>query len=234
MWGYFCNDAGSAGASCTLAKGPTATAPTATWTASTAYTVGQVILDPTGNVQRVTVAGTSGTTAPTFATTPGTTTPDNTVTWTDFGTAAQYQASYSATWAPPVITVPTGQDLTIKLTNNLSFQPPTPAGGTAPPANAVPTSLVIVGQLGGGLGTVGATCATGGGTCTPSPAHAQQGVTWPIANTVGGGNPAFTPPPQGSGVQSFGTEVAAGAPTSLCWGVCGTPGAACQPASQTG
>src|SRR5882757_5806880 len=45
-------------------------------------------------------------------------------------------------WSPVVITVPTGTDLTINLTNNLSF-----AGG------AIPTSLVIVGQLGGGLGT---------------------------------------------------------------------------------
>ncbi len=42
-------------------------------------------------------------------------------------------------WSPVVITVPTGSPLTINLTNNL------PAG--------VPTSLVIVGQLGGGLGT---------------------------------------------------------------------------------
>src|SRR6267143_4235736 len=45
-------------------------------------------------------------------------------------------------WSPVVITVPTGQGLTINLTNSLSF-----AGGSK-----VPTSLVIVGQLGGGLG----------------------------------------------------------------------------------
>src|SRR5215468_9259300 len=49
-------------------------------------------------------------------------------------------------WSPIVITVPTGQTLNILLTNNLSF--PTTAG----PYN-VPTSLVIVGQLGGNLGT---------------------------------------------------------------------------------
>ena len=46
-------------------------------------------------------------------------------------------------WSPVVITVPTGQGLQINLTNNLSF-----ANG-----NSVPTSLTIVGQLGGGLGT---------------------------------------------------------------------------------
>src|SRR6266851_5142359 len=44
-----------------------------------------------------------------------------------------------STWSPVVITVPTGQALTINLTNNLPI---------------VPTSLTIVGQLGGGLGTI--------------------------------------------------------------------------------
>ena len=59
-----------------------------------------------------------------------------------------------AGWSPVVITVPTGQGLTINLTNNLSF---TPTGSTP---NPVPTSLVIVGQLGGGLGTPGAFTAS--------------------------------------------------------------------------
>src|SRR6267378_395295 len=49
-----------------------------------------------------------------------------------------------STWSPVVITVPTGQGLTINLTNSLSFLN----------GNSVPTSLVIVGQLGGGLGDV--------------------------------------------------------------------------------
>src|ERR1700736_5352526 len=64
-------------------------------------------------------------------------------------------------WSPVVITVPPG-NLTINLTNSLSF-------GT----NSVPTSLMIVGQSGGGLG--------GAPTKTTSPTHAQQVVTWPIA-----------------------------------------------------
>ncbi len=51
-----------------------------------------------------------------------------------------------STWSPVVITVPTGQILQINLTNNLSFLP---TGGTTP--YNIPTSLVIVGQLGGGL-----------------------------------------------------------------------------------
>jgi hypothetical protein len=101
-----------------------------------------------------------------------------------------------------IITVPTGQDLQINLTNNLSF---TPSGATT--ANTVPTSLMIVGQLGGGLGTTA--------TLTPAPDHsnAQANTTWPIANAGQSGNP----PPQGKRVQSFSTEVAFGATASLTW-----------------
>ena len=103
-----------------------------------------------------------------------------------------------ANWSPVVITVPSGQDLTINLTNNL----PVPPGATT----GIPTSLVIVGQLGGGLG--------GGGTSTPSPDHSNaQQVTWPIASP----GAANTPPAQGPRVQSFSTEVAAGATTALTW-----------------
>ena len=102
-------------------------------------------------------------------------------------------------WSPVAITVPTGQDLTINLTNNLSF-----ANG-----NNVPTSLMIVGQLGGGLG--------GGGTTVASPTHDPLGVSWSTPNTPGGGNPTFIPPAQAPRVQSFGTEVASGATTALTW-----------------
>src|SRR5260370_27247234 len=98
-------------------------------------------------------------------------------------------------WSPVVITVPTGQDLQINLTNNLLFSN----------GNKLPTSLVIVGQLGGGLGNTA--------TTTASPVHAQQQTTWPVA-TAG---PVNNPPPQGPRVQSFSTEVAPGAVTSLTW-----------------
>src|ERR1700676_26484 len=93
-------------------------------------------------------------------------------------------------WTPVVITVPTGQDLQINLTNNLTF-------GT----NSVPTSLVIVGQIGGGLGR--------GATSTASPDHsAGRSQTWPIAsNTPVSGDQL--PPLQGNRVQSFATEVTA-------------------------
>jgi hypothetical protein len=105
-------------------------------------------------------------------------------------------------WSPVVITVPTGAagGLQINLTNNLSF---TPTGATT--ANTVPTSLTIVGQLGGGLGT--------GATATPSPTHDAQGVTWSTANT----GVTNVPPPQGPRVRSLATEVTAGATVSLAW-----------------
>src|SRR5256714_1192602 len=132
-------------------------------------------------------------------------------------------ATTPAGWSPVVITVPTGQDLTINLTNNLSF---TPVGGTA---NTVPTSLVIVGQLGGGLGTTA--------NAVPGPDHTNaQPLTWPIAGDPPGQplSGVGTPARQGPRVQSFSTEVAAvaagtGTATPLCWGVCGTGGPALKP-----
>ena len=78
------------------------------------------------------------------------------------------------TWQPPLITVPGGQPLTITLINKLSFS----GSGT----NTVPTSLVIVGQVGGGLGTVTERATM------PSPPHAAQGTSWP--GTRGGIDPA--------------------------------------------
>ena len=87
-------------------------------------------------------------------------------------------------WSPVVITVPPGA-LTISLTNSL-------------PTSVPETSLVIVGQLGGGLGTTASSVS--------SPPHATQDVTWPIANS----GPTNTPPPQGNRVQSFSTPVAPG------------------------
>ncbi len=124
-------------------------------------------------------------------------------------------AALAGGWSPVVITVPTGQDLQINLTNNLSF-------GATP--NNIPTSLTIVGQLGGGLGT--------GATSTPSPDHTNaQPVTWPIAGNAPGApvTGVGVPPVQGPRVQSFSTEVAAGATANLCWGVCGAGGLALKP-----
>ena len=112
-------------------------------------------------------------------------------------------------WSPVLITVPAGQDLSVTLTNNLSFN-----------GNNIPTSLVIVGQLGGGLGNTAITVA--------SPDHTNaQPLTWPIAGDAPGApvTGVGTPPAQGQRVQSFATEVAVGTPQTLCWGVCGVTGA---------
>jgi len=98
-----------------------------------------------------------------------------------------------------VITVPTGQDLQINLTNNLSF-----IGGN------IPTSLVIVGQLGAGLGTAA--------TSTPARSHQR-----PADHLADRRRPPVrhggvgTPPVQGTRVQSFSTEVVVGTPGNLCW-----------------
>ncbi len=118
-------------------------------------------------------------------------------------------------WSPVVITVPAGQDLQVNLTNNLSF-------GSTP--NNIPTSLVIVGQLGGGLGTTA--------TTTASPDHTNaQPLTWPIAGDAPGAplTGVGIPPTQGPRVQSFSTEVAVGTPASLCWGACGAGAPALKP-----
>ncbi len=96
-----------------------------------------------------------------------------TVTLT-FGGGTGAVAAASPAWSPVVITVPSGQGLTINLKNNLTFTPPTGA------ANTIPTSIVIVGQVGGGLG--------GAPTTTPSPSHvnAQGCVSWFIASNAPG------------------------------------------------
>ncbi len=112
-------------------------------------------------------------------------------------TCAALNSSVGTGWAPVVITVPSGQSLTVNLTNSLSF---TAGTGT----NTIPTSLTIVGQVGGGLGTP---------SSVASPSHADLTVTWPTAGAPG----SFVPPPQGARVQSFATEVAAGATTALTW-----------------
>ncbi len=110
-------------------------------------------------------------------------------------TCAASNPNAAGGWSPVVITVPPGP-LTINLTNNL-------------PGVVPETSLMIVGQLGGGLGDITQR------TTTASPAHGAQSATWPIAGDSTG--PQFTPPLQGARVQSFGTPVAAGVTKALIW-----------------
>jgi hypothetical protein len=106
-------------------------------------------------------------------------------------------------WSPLVITVPylsSGTNLTINLTNSLGN-------------NKIPTSLVIVGQVGGGLEKVIDLVDLTHHTTTTSPTHSGQGVTWPTPNT----GAKSTPPAQLPRVQSFGTEVLAGNTAALTW-----------------
>ncbi|WP_263355069.1 choice-of-anchor D domain-containing protein [Acidicapsa acidisoli] len=165
-----------------------------------AILVATPLLLPTG----VALGQVSLTAAPTAATLPdGSSVPMwgytcGPVTSTPGPTCSALNPNAGGGWSPVVITVPTGTSLTINLTNNLTF-----ANG-----NSVPTSLTIVGQLGGGLGKP---------TTVASPVHPDLGVTWPVAGSPGGGSATFTPPAQGPRVQSFGTEVAAGATTPLIW-----------------
>jgi len=125
-------------------------------------------------------------------------------------TATPAQLAAAAAWSPVVITVPiaaagTATSLTINLTNNLLFTP-TATGATA---NAIPTSIAIVGQVGGGLGTAPVR------TTSPSHATAQECPSWFIAANPPGtactaptaGVTTNTPPVQLNRVQSFGTEV---------------------------
>lgn len=117
-------------------------------------------------------------------------------------TAANGTAQTGTSWQPPVVTIPSGGQLTVTLVNNLNF-------ATSGAPNLIPTSLVIVGQLGGGLG--------GTPVRTASPVHSVQGTTWPAAGGTGPNDPVFTPPAQADRVQSFATEVAAGSSASLVW-----------------
>ena len=125
-----------------------------------------------------------------------------------------------AIWQPPLITVPSGQTLTITLNNQLSF-------ATSGTPNTIPTSLVIVGQVGGGLGAAP--------TTTPSPVHDRQGPTWPASGdpdpvNCAGGSGTNCPPSQPARVQSFSTQVAFGSGAPLCWGpACTTPSPALKP-----
>ncbi len=113
-------------------------------------------------------------------------------------------ASCTTAWAPgPTIVVAAGDSLSINLNNQLP----------------VATSLVILGQMGGGLGTPAR---------MSSPVHAPQTQsTWP---GNGSNTAAFTPPDQAARVTSFAAEVAAGASATLCWGsACTTPTPALKP-----
>jgi hypothetical protein len=103
--------------------------------------------------------------------------------------------SCTTSWAPgPTIVATAGTSLQIALTNSLP----------------VPTSLVVPGQLGGGLGAP---------SKMASPVHSGQNfTTFPNNVPVNtGGGPAFVPPTQAPRVRSFGAEVSAADTVTLTW-----------------
>jgi hypothetical protein len=195
---------------------PTVTITPATGNTPTTPAAATAIIDPLSGAVvgfNVTSHGAGYTAAPTVALSGG-------------GGGGAVAASGLA-WSPVVITVPYGTTggLKINLTNNLSFTPSlTPTGATSTTTvNNIPTSIVIVGQMGGGLG------AAPTRTLSPSHADAQGCPSWFIAAQPPGtpctapiAGASGTPPTQLERVQSMGTEVAAVAPgtvssTSLTW-----------------
>jgi uncharacterized repeat protein (TIGR01451 family) len=139
-------------------------------------------------------------------------------------TCAAANPNAAGSWSPVVITVPYNTsgptNLTISLTNGLTF--PTSSG-----ANTLPTSLVIVGQLGGGLEL---TVPGQHHTTSTSPVHAPQGTTWPaigaidssansIVVTAGGSGytsaPVVTLAGGGTGATAVASVNASGAVTSV-------------------
>jgi len=64
-----------------------------TWARSHSYSVGTLVIDPAGHYQKVSTAGTSGTSTPVWTDSGGTTT-DGTITWTDNGLPVHYSLEY--------------------------------------------------------------------------------------------------------------------------------------------
>jgi hypothetical protein len=98
----------------------------------------------------------------------------------------------AAQWAPgPTIVAAAGDKLTITLKNTLM----------------TPTSIVILGQVGGTLGSP---------SMVSSPLHnTAQPITWPSHGAVG--NPKFTPPPQQPRARSFSKEAVVAGSQTYAW-----------------
>jgi len=95
---------------------------TAVWQASTAYSTGQLILDPNGNTEKIVTPGTSGGSQPSWNTHVGGTTGDNGMVWQNIGKHA------SLAYTVPVTILETATQQVHILNNNL----PTAIFGPAP------------------------------------------------------------------------------------------------------
>jgi len=106
------------------------------WKASTAYVVGQQVLDTHFQIQTVRTAGTSKATAPTWSTTLGDTTDDNTVRWLDAGPIAADYATWQASHAYTL-----NQEI---VDSNGNIQLVTTAGTSRTAAQGHPTWSAVV------------------------------------------------------------------------------------------
>lgn len=93
----------------------------ATWTASTAYQLGQVVkpATPNGFIYMCVVAGTTGVSAPSFPTTKNLTVVDSGVTWLCVGTSALKFTITAPSWASSSITAYKGVLYDTTDANNL-------------------------------------------------------------------------------------------------------------------
>jgi hypothetical protein len=149
------------------------------WKKSTAYTVGQEVLDSHFQIQVVSTAGTSGAAAPGWATIPGRSTTDGTVHWLDQGLQS---AVTLATWIP---SHPYSLHAKI-LDGNKNVEFVTTAGTSG---TTVPTfSTTAGGVTSDGTGALKWTNLGALGTAALPAAGGTSGII--IDNTVGSGTQA--------------------------------------------
>jgi hypothetical protein len=135
------------------------------WQATTAYTLGQEILDSHFQIQVVSVAGTSNGTVPSWSTTGGQVTTDGTVSWVDQGVQS---ALTPGAWVHGHSYIK-GNKIFDSNSNVQLVTKAGTSGGTLPTFN----------------GTVGGTTTDGGVTWTNAAAGGTSGII--VDNTVGSG-----------------------------------------------
>jgi hypothetical protein len=149
---------------------------TRTWTASTAFSTGDTIIDSNGNKQTVTTAGMSGGSAPTWSQVSGGTTTDGTLTWT------QTPGAPNQVWLP---SRPFALNMAIADSNGY-VQRVTAAGTSgagAPSFNATP----------GGMTTDGTVTWTNEGSNYASAAYHSSGAEdYFMMGFYGAGVPAMS------------------------------------------
>jgi hypothetical protein len=149
------------------------------WAASTAYALGAEILDPAGHIQKVTTAGTSGSSIPTFNDSSGTTT-DGSAVWTDQGArtvtpsvpsgyaAAQWYSDDGSPTANLIAIVPEGVGTFYDEVISMS--------GTSGAFSHSPTTLIGLFKNGQRLTTLGS---------SPDFSYSGTGITLTVAAVSG-------------------------------------------------